>query len=44
MKEFKRHKYLNYEGYSFPPYMVIVWIGFLSFAIFYIGRNLFELW
>ena len=25
--EFKRHKYLSYQGFAFPWYATLIWIG-----------------
>ena len=35
---FKRHKYLSYEGYSFPWYMALLWIGFFVLGLGYLVR------
>ena len=37
-KEFRRHKYLNYRGYSFPWYATLIWIAFFIGAVIYFVR------
>ena len=40
---FKRHKFLNYQGYAFPWYATLLWIGFFIVGIAYLVRHiLFE--
>ena len=35
---FKRHKFLTYEGYSFPWYVVLIWISFFIGGLIYLIR------
>ena len=37
---FRRHKYLDYQGYSFPWYVTLIWITFFILGIVYLIRNL----
>jgi hypothetical protein len=38
MTDFKRHKYLSYQGYAFPWYATVLWISFFVGAIAYLVR------
>jgi hypothetical protein len=38
MSEFKRHKYLSYQGYAFPWYATVLWMSFFIGAIAYLIR------
>lgn len=40
MKEFKRHKYLSYQGYAFPWYVTVFWITFFTASVAYLIRYL----
>jgi len=40
MKTFKRHKYLSYQGYSFPWYVTVIWITFFAGSVVYLIRYL----
>jgi hypothetical protein len=40
MKPFKLHKYLNYQGYSFPWYVTVIWITFFVAGVIYLIRHL----
>ena len=33
--EFRRHKYLDYQGYAFPWYATLIWIGFFIGGMIY---------
>ena len=37
-KPFRRHKFLDYKGYSFPWYATLIWITFFVCAIIYLVR------
>ena len=37
-KTFRRHKFLSYQGYSFPWYATLIWISFFIGAIIYLVR------
>ena len=37
--EFRRHKYLSYEGYAFPWYATVMWITFFVCGLIYFVRN-----
>ncbi len=37
-RTFRRHKYLSYQGYEFPWYAILIWIGFFIGAIAYLVR------
>jgi hypothetical protein len=42
-KNFRRHKYLDYQGYSFPWYVTLIWITFFVAGVAYLVRYiLFE--
>lgn len=32
---FRRHKYLNYQGYAFPWYATLIWISFFIGGLAY---------
>ena len=36
--EFKRHKYLDYQGYAFPWYATVMWITFFICGMIYFVR------
>jgi hypothetical protein len=38
VKEFRRHRFLTYQGYAFPWYATLLWIGFVAFAVAYLVR------
>ena len=40
MKVFKRHKYLAYQGYSFPWYVTVIWITFFTLSVIYLVKHL----
>jgi hypothetical protein len=40
MKSFRRHKYLSYQGYSFPWYVTLIWITFFVAGVAYLIRHL----
>ena len=40
MKHFKRHKFLSYQGYSFPWYVTVIWITFFIASVVYLVKNL----
>lgn len=33
-------KQLTYEGYALPPYITLLWLGFLLFGLIYFVRQL----
>jgi len=35
---FRRHKFLSYQGYSFPWYSTLIWILFFIGGIIYLIR------
>jgi len=35
---FRRHKFLSYQGYSFPWYATLIWITFFVCGIIYFVR------
>jgi hypothetical protein len=37
-REFRRHKFLNYQGYAFPWYATLIWIGFFIGGMIYFVR------
>lgn len=37
--EFRRHKYLSYQGYAFPWYATVLWITFFICGLIYFVRN-----
>lgn len=37
---FRRHRYLSYEGYAFPWYATLIWMGFFIGAVIYLVRYL----
>jgi hypothetical protein len=37
-KRFRRHKFLSYQGYSFPWYAALIWILFLIGGMIYFVR------
>jgi len=37
-KPFRRHRFLGYQGYSFPWYATLIWIAFFIGAIIYFVR------
>ena len=37
-KGFRRHKFLSYQGYSFPWYATLIWILFFIGGIIYLVR------
>ena len=37
--QFKRHKYLSYQGYAFPWYATVMWITFFVCGLIYFVRN-----
>ena len=40
---FRRHKFLSYQGYSFPWYATLIWITFFVCGVIYFVRYvLFE--
>ncbi len=38
-QEFRRHKYLSYQGYAFPWYATVMWITFFVCGLIYFVRN-----
>ena len=36
--EFRRHKYLSYQGYAFPWYATVMWITFFVCGLIYFVR------
>ena len=37
---FKRHKFLNYQGYAFPWYATLIWITFFILGVGYLIKNI----
>ena len=37
--EFRRHKYLSYQGYAFPWYATVLWISFFICGLIYFVRH-----
>ncbi len=37
-QEFRRHKYLSYQGYAFPWYATVMWITFFVCGMIYFVR------
>ena len=37
-REFRRHKYLDYQGYAFPWYATLIWITFFVCGMAYFVR------
>lgn len=35
---FRRHKYLSYQGYSFPWYATLIWLAFFIGGLIYFVR------
>ncbi len=35
---FRRHKFLTYQGYAFPWYVLVMWVVFLVIGIAYLVR------
>jgi hypothetical protein len=35
-KPFRRHKYLDYQGYAFPWYATLIWISFFAGGLIYL--------
>ncbi len=35
---FRRHRYLSYQGYSFPWYVTLIWISFFVLGVGYLIR------
>jgi hypothetical protein len=38
-KAFRRHKYLAYQGYSFPWYATLIWICYFVGGLAYFVRH-----
>lgn len=36
---FRRHKYLDYQGYAFPWYATLIWISFFVGGVIYFVVN-----
>jgi len=36
---FRRHKYLNYQGYAFPWYATALWISFVIGGLIYFVKH-----
>ena len=36
--EFRRHKFLSYQGYAFPWYATVMWITFFICGLIYFVR------
>jgi len=39
-KPFRRHKFLTYQGYSFPWYATLIWIAFFIGGLIYFVKNI----
>lgn len=37
---FRRHKFLTYQGYSFPWYATLIWIAFFVGGLIYLVKNI----
>jgi hypothetical protein len=37
-KTFRRHRFLSYQGYSFPWYAALIWIAFFVGGLIYLVR------
>jgi hypothetical protein len=37
---FQRHKFLSYQGYSFPWYVTVIWIIFFVAGLAYLVRHI----
>ncbi len=37
--EFRLHKYLSYQGYSFPWYVTLIWITFFVLGVGYLVKH-----
>ena len=35
---FRRHRFLSYQGYAFPWYVTLIWIGFVVLGTGYLIR------
>ncbi len=35
---YRRHRFLDYQGYSFPWYVTVMWISFLVIGMLYLAR------
>lgn len=38
-RRFRRHKYLNYQGYAFPWYATLIWLSFFIGGLIYFVKN-----
>ncbi|MEM7354694.1 MAG: hypothetical protein AAF657_28050 [Acidobacteriota bacterium] len=38
-KSFRRHKFLDYQGYAFPWYATLIWISFFIGGLIYFVKN-----
>lgn len=36
--QFRRHRFLAYQGYSFPWYVTLIWISFFVSGVAYLIR------
>ena len=39
-RQFRRHKYLDYQGYAFPWYATLIWISFFVGGLIYLVRHI----
>ncbi len=39
-RPWRRHKFLNYQGYSFPWYITLIWITFVTLGLWYLVKNI----
>jgi hypothetical protein len=37
--DFRRHKYLDYQGYAFPWYATVIWISFVIGGLIYFVKH-----
>jgi len=39
VSKFHRHKFLTYQGYSFPWFITLIWITYFTVGLWYLIRN-----
>ena len=39
-EQFRRHKFLSYQGYAFPWYVTLIWITFFILGVAYLIRHI----
>ena len=40
MRFFRRHQWHTYEGYHFPWFLTLLWLGFFTCGVWYLVRFL----